>query len=415
MSLLVAKPVTNQDDIETQFRRGSATLQRHFQKVAADMSATYKEAFPSTLSRTELTFRRGSIGRRCSFKRVEEEIERELCLATTECWQEEVGRAFPSASLVEQRFRRGSGTLQQHFLKMRQPELIFSGEYTKAMEETFHKDHLACFKCEKQLIACRYIAKEEHPYCVPCYQELFAHNCEVCGKPIGPDYKDLSYKDRHWHEGCFKCSQCQNTLVNQPFAPKDEQIFCSECYDNNFAARCDACTNPFRGGMKKFEYKGNKWHEECFTCGECQQPIGNKSFIPRDERVICLNCYESNYAQKCTKCSEVINKGGISYKNTPFHRECFTCTNCNKMLAGEKFTSKDEQPYCGDCFGELFAKRCCRCTKPITGIGGTKFISFEDRHWHSDCFICYRCDAAMVGRGFLMQGEDILCPDCGRS
>ena len=64
---------------------------------------------------------------------------------------------------------------------------------------------------------------------------------------------------------------------------------------------------------------------------------------------------------------QVINKGGISYKNSPWHRECFTCTNCNKQLAGEKFTSKDEQPYCGDCFGELFAKRCCRCTKPITG------------------------------------------------
>ncbi len=37
------------------------------------------------------------------------------------------------------------------------------------------------------------------------------------------------------------------------------------------------------------------------------------------------------------------------------------------MLSGEKFTSKDEQPYCGDCYGDLFAKKCCRCTKAITG------------------------------------------------
>ena len=74
---------------------------------------------------------------------------------------------------------------------------------------------------------------------------------------------------------------------------------------------------------------------------------------------------------------QVINKGGISYKNSPWHRECFTCTNCNKQLAGEKFTSKDEQPYCGDCFGELFAKRCCRCTKPITG----------KRRWERVCVV----------------------------
>ena len=57
--------------------------------------------------------------------------------------------------------------------------------------------------------------------------------------------------------------------------------------------------------MKKFEYKGKQWHDECFICAECNQPIGNKSFIPRDDRVICVPCYESNYAQKCSKCSGV--------------------------------------------------------------------------------------------------------------
>ncbi|PVD28899.1 hypothetical protein C0Q70_11494 [Pomacea canaliculata] len=310
---------------------------------------------------------------------------------------------------------------ERHYAELIRPrcpscdELIFSAEYTKAMEQNYHKEHLACWNCDKKLIACRYILREEHPHCIPCYQQLFAHNCEECGKPIGPDFKDLSYKERHWHEFCFKCVMCNKSLVDQPFAPKNDKIYCSDCHDNNFAARCDGCSNPFRGGMKKFEYKGKQWHDECFVCAECNQPIGSKSFIPRDERVICVPCYESNYAQRCTKCSGVINKGGISYKNTPWHRECFTCTSCDKMLAGEKFTSKDEKPYCGDCFGELFAKKCCRCTKPITGIGGTKFISFEERHWHSECFNCYKCDASMVGRGFLMNGDEILCPECGRS
>ena len=63
----------------------------------------------------------------------------------------------------------------------------------------------------------------------------------------------------------------------------------------------------------------------------------------------------------------MINKGGITYKNTPWHRDCFTCNNCKKVLAGEKFTSRDDKPYCADCFGDLFAKKCIKCTKPITG------------------------------------------------
>lgn len=57
------------------------------------------------------------------------------------------------------------------------------------MDQNFHKDHLACHQCDKKLVACRYILKEEQPYCIPCYQEAFAHSCEECKKPIGPDYK----------------------------------------------------------------------------------------------------------------------------------------------------------------------------------------------------------------------------------
>jgi len=64
----------------------------------------------------------------------------------------------------------------------------------------------------------------------------------------------------------------------------------------------------------------------------------------------------------------VITKGGVTYKNTSWHRDCFTCTHCAKTLAGEKFTSQDDKPYCADCYGELFAKKCDNCLKPITGI-----------------------------------------------
>ena len=48
------------------------------------------------------------------------------------------------------------------------------------------------------------------------------------------------------------------------------------------------------------------------------------------------------------------------------------------------------------------------------GIGGTRFISFEGRHWHNDCFTCSSCKTSMVGKGFITDAEDILCPDCAK-
>ena len=64
---------------------------------------------------------------------------------------------------------------------------------------------------------------------------------------------------------------------------------------------------------------------------------------------------------------QVITQGGVTYRNEPWHRECFTCTHCVKSLAGQRFTSRDDKPYCAECFGELFSKRCTACSKPITG------------------------------------------------
>lgn len=142
------------------------------------------------------------------------------------------------------------------------------------MEENWVGEQLCCHNCEKSLTGHRYILREENPFCIQCYESLFANTCEECKNPIGCDSKDLSYKERHWHEKCFKCSDCLNSLVDQPFASKNEKLYCADCHDKNFAARCDGCSDIFRAGMKKFEYKGKQWHEQCFTCKSCQQPIG---------------------------------------------------------------------------------------------------------------------------------------------
>ncbi|XP_045764707.1 testin isoform X2 [Maniola jurtina] len=293
-------------------------------------------------------------------------------------------------------------------------ELIFSGEYTKAMNKDWHSGHFCCWQCDESLTGQRYVLRDEHPYCIKCYESAFANGCEECNKIIGIDSKDLSYKDKHWHEACFLCAKCRVSLVDKQFGSKLDKIYCGNCYDAQFASRCDGCGEVFRAGTKKMEYKTRQWHEKCFCCVVCKNPIGTKSFIPREQEIYCAGCYEDKFATRCVKCNKIITQGGVTYKNEPWHRECFTCTHCNTSLAGQRFTSRDEKPYCAECFGELFAKRCTSCSKPITGIGGTRFISFEDRHWHNDCFICAHCKHSLVGKGFIVVAQDIVCPDCAK-
>lgn len=60
--------------------------------------------------------------------------------------------------------------------------------------------------------------------------------------------QDLSYKDKHWHEACFLCTNCGQSLVDKQFGSKSDRIYCGRCYDEKFASRCDGCGEIFRAG-----------------------------------------------------------------------------------------------------------------------------------------------------------------------
>lgn len=121
------------------------------------------------------------------------------------------------------------------------------------MGKEYHPEHFLCVSCNESLNGARFVltADGRYPCCVPCYEQNFTHMCRRCGGRIGLDSKDMSYKDTHWHEACFACHKCKAPLEGKPFANKNALVFCGDCYDAEFASRCDACGDSFRPGMKK--------------------------------------------------------------------------------------------------------------------------------------------------------------------
>lgn len=68
-------------------------------------------------------------------------------------------------------------------------QLIFSGEYTKAMNQDWHAGHFCCWQCDETLTGQRYVLRDENPYCIKCYENVFANTCDECNKIIGIDSK----------------------------------------------------------------------------------------------------------------------------------------------------------------------------------------------------------------------------------
>uniref|UniRef100_A0A6I8PMY1 Four and a half LIM domains protein 3 n=2 Tax=Ornithorhynchus anatinus TaxID=9258 RepID=A0A6I8PMY1_ORNAN len=273
-----------------------------------------------------------------------------------------------------------------------------------------------CTKCRESLYGRKYIQTDGGPHCVPCYDSHFANTCAECKELIGHDSRELFYEDRHYHEHCFRCFRCDRSLADEPFTCQDNELLCNDCYCSAFSSQCTACGETVMPGSRKLEYGGQTWHEHCFLCSGCEQPLGSRSFVPDKGAHYCVPCYESKFAPRCARCKKTLTQGGVTYRDEPWHRECLVCTGCGTPLAGQQFTSQGDDPYCVACFGERYAPKCSGCGQPITaGLGGGKYLSFEERHWHQDCFSCARCTTSLVGQGFVPDGNQLLCRACSEA
>ena len=70
-------------------------------------------------------------------------------------------------------------------------QIIFSDECTEAEGRAWHMKHFACFECDRNLGGQRYIMREGRPYCLTCFDCMFAEYCDACGETIGVDQGKL--------------------------------------------------------------------------------------------------------------------------------------------------------------------------------------------------------------------------------
>ncbi|XP_037828521.1 protein prickle isoform X2 [Lucilia sericata] len=108
-------------------------------------------------------------------------------------------------------------------------EIILADECTEAEGRAWHMNHFACHECEKQLGGQRYIMREGKPYCLLCFDAMFAEYCDFCGEAIGVDQGQMSHDGQHWHatDECFSCNTCRCSLLGRAFLPRRGAIYCS--------------------------------------------------------------------------------------------------------------------------------------------------------------------------------------------
>ena len=92
--------------------------------------------------------------------------------------------------------------------------------------------HFCCSNCQKRLGGERYVMRQSQPFCLNCFETMYAEYCDTCGERIETDQPQMAHESQHWHatDSCFYCYTCRIPLHNRGFFPRYGALFCSnEC------------------------------------------------------------------------------------------------------------------------------------------------------------------------------------------
>jgi len=223
------------------------------------------------------------------------------------------------------------------------------GEVIQALGKTFHPEHFRCGHCQDPLGTANFHEEGGVPHCEKCFVNVFSSRCAHCNEPIGE--RALVAQGKKWHAGHFVCTQCLKTLEGGSYLERDGRAYCENCFHNTFNPRCAGCGQVITGEVTNA--LGQQWHPSHFVCHTCQKPFtGN--FYEYVGKPYCETHYHQHSGSLCGGCNKAITGRSVNACNQKWHPEHLVCAYCTKQIGGASFAENNNRPYCNECHSKLF-------------------------------------------------------------
>jgi hypothetical protein len=171
-------------------------------------------------------------------------------------------------------------------------ELILNSASVKYNNKTYHETCLLCVYCNEILIGKFFKYNDQEPLCEKCnYKEIAknAHTCSKCDNLI-IDY-GVNLSDKYYHQSCLTCFSCNLILLDNQVILYSNEPYCKNCYTKEFTKTCIKCGTSIDPITKFISFDNKNYHEACFICNLCKNSI-DKTFYQNDSELICTNCKE---------------------------------------------------------------------------------------------------------------------------
>lgn len=214
-----------------------------------------------------------------------------------------------------------------------------------------------------------------------------APKCATCNKNV---YKaeEIRAANKTFHKLCFKCTACNKLLQPNILTEHSGDLFCKNCYAKNFGPKgygvglaiptdsaLSSLSSTPTSGTAATSLNGSSGLKWTFSsvpqqATAQQQAVANaasvvksaahiSSAVNHEKRLsvssvsgpIVLGAIENNKCTRCTKPVYAAEK--VSAAGKTYHKLCFNCISCKKLL--------NSMNCCDNSEGDVF----CKCKKPL--------------------------------------------------
>lgn len=230
-----------------------------------------------------------------------------------------------------------------------------TGEIVEAGGRTYHPDHFVCDKCRTPLHGQDYFEPDGKPHCESCYHKHFLGGTPICAKCNQKitNGKALKAINLSWHPHHFQCAHCGENLEGKEFYEKNNKPYCVKDYQNLYSHSCGICQQPIQG--KQVEAQNGFYHPQCFVCASpgCKVSLAGTDYYAHNGKFYCETHYHTVASSFCI-CGTAIQGQFVNALGKKWHPNCFVCAHCKKSLAGGSYAEVENQVYCPECDEKLF-------------------------------------------------------------
>ncbi|XP_075785737.1 PDZ and LIM domain protein 5 isoform X6 [Pelodiscus sinensis] len=162
---------------------------------------------------------------------------------------------------------------------------VIRGPFLVALGKSWHPEEFNCAHCRTSMAYIGFVEEKGSLYCEVCYEKFFAPECSRCQRKILGEV--INALKQTWHVSCFVCVACNNPIRNNVFHLEDGDPYCETDYYALFGTMCYGCEFPIEAGDRFLEALGHTWHDTCFVCSVCCDSLEGQTFFSKKDKPLC--------------------------------------------------------------------------------------------------------------------------------